>query len=481
MPPSIALALWLVLLLALLRFDPARERATSVALWVPLMWLFFIGSRLPSQWLTGEQGTTIGAFQEGSPIDRVVFTGLIVLAIIILFSRSFNWGGFFGRNAFLLAFLSFALISIFWSDFPFIAFKRWFRDLGTYLMILVVLSDPCPLEAVRTLFRRFCYLLIPLSVVLIKYYPHLSVWFNEWTGTAMYGGATTGKNSLGAVCMICGIFLFWDTLTRWSDRKDKQTKRIILVNFAFIAMTLWLLNLATSSTSRVCLALGCLIVATAHLKTVKRHPAYLKVLVPASFCLYLIAAFGFGLNGEMAAALGRNPSLTDRTPIWNALLAMKTNPVVGTGYESFWLGPRVNVIWQRFGRLNEAHNGYLEVYLNLGLIGLFLLCGFLIVSYRNICRSFKSNSSASLSLALWAVILFYNITEAAFIGYHLMWITLLVGALAVPEIAAERREPILFRYNKAHPTQRVTRLASEAKAQKPRNLPSTSKSYPTLR
>jgi hypothetical protein len=84
-------------------------------------------------------------------------------------------------------------------------------------------------------------------------------------------------------------------------------------------------------------------------------------------------------------------------------------------------------------------------------------------------------------LALWAIILFYNITEAAFIGYHLMWITLLVGSLAVPELAAERREPIFFRNNKAHPTPRFIGLGSEAKTQKPRNLPSTSKPYPPLR
>jgi exopolysaccharide production protein ExoQ len=480
MPPSIALLLWFALLLLLLRFDPAKEAGTNLALWAPLMWVFFVGSRLPSQWLEGQLGTTAGAFEEGNPLDRAVFTGLILLMAGILISRSFNWGGFFARNFFLMAFLAFALVSILWSDFPFVAFKRWFRDLGSYLAVLVVLSDPAPLNAVRTLFRRFCYLLIPLSIVLIKYYPHLSVWFNEWTGTAMYGGATTGKNSLGAACMISGMFFFWDTLTRWPDRKDRRTKRILLLNIAFIAMTLWLLNLATSSTSRVCLALGCLIIAAANLKTVKRHPNFIKVLVPSSFCLYLIAALGFGLNGDMAAAVGRNPSLTDRTPIWKALLAMKTNALIGTGYESFWLGPRVNVIWQQFGRLNEAHNGYLEVYLNLGIIGLFLLCVFLIASYRNICKGFTSSPSASLTLALWAVILFYNITEAAFVGYHLMWITLLFGAIAVPEYA-ERSIPIVLRSHKLDPAKRFAQPVSRVNAQKTRNLASRSKPYPPLR
>ena len=66
---------------------------------------------------------------------------------------------------------------------------------------------------------------------------------------------------------------------------------------------------------------------------------------------------------------------------------MHTNPLVGTGYESFWLGPRLKDVWAQTGAgINEAHNGYLEVYLNQGLIGLVLLGGFLIASYRTICR-----------------------------------------------------------------------------------------------
>jgi transposase len=35
-----------------------------------------------------------------------------------------------------------------------------------------------------------------------------------------------------------------------------------------------------------------------------------------------------------------------------------------SGYESFWLGPRLLWVWEQAGGVNEAHNGYLEVYLN---------------------------------------------------------------------------------------------------------------------
>src|SRR5271165_5402787 len=173
MPAFLALLLWLVLLLGLLVFDPARERGTSVALWVPVIWLFIVGSRLPSQWLGGQVGIAAQALEEGNPLDRTISSALILLAIGILMSRSFRWDQFFARNIALIAFLSFALVSVVWSDSSFVAFKRWFRDLGNYLVILVALSDRRPLEAVRTLLRRLFFLLIPLSVVLIKYYPEI--------------------------------------------------------------------------------------------------------------------------------------------------------------------------------------------------------------------------------------------------------------------------------------------------------------------
>jgi O-antigen ligase len=465
MPPFLALLLWLVLLLGLLWFDPAKDSGTSLALWVPLTWMFIIGSRLPSQWL-GSQGRSMAqAMEEGNPLDRTVFFVLILLAVGILVSRSFNWGGFFTRNLVLIAFLSFALLSVFWSDFPLVTFKRWFRDLGNYFVILVVLSDPRPVEAVRMLLRRLCYLLIPLSIVLIKYYPEIGKQYGAWSGASVYTGVTTSKNMLGVLCLISGIFFFWDTVTRWSDRKERRTKRIILLNVAFIAMTLWLLNLSGSATSSVCLAIGCLVIAAAHSGMVRRHPTFLKVLIPAIFCLYLVLAFGFDLNGEMASRVGRDPTLTDRTLIWEAVLSLHTNPLIGTGYESFWLGPRLERVWRVVNHINEAHNGYLEVYLNLGLIGLFLIVGFLITSYRNICgRLTPFSSIASLNFALWTIMLFYNISEAAFKA-SLIWLTFLLAAMAVPERAAHHLRSFAA-FNNAGATKRLPGSPLETASQR---------------
>lgn len=443
MPPFVALLLWLVLLLALLCWDPARDSKISVALWVPLIWIFIVASRLPSQWLGSGMGQVAAALQEGNPLDATIYTTLIAAAVGILISRSFNWSGFFARNLALTAFLLFAMASVLWSDFPFVTFKRWFRDLGNYLVILVVLSDPRELGAVSALLRRLSYLLITLSFLLIKYYPQIGMQYEYYNGNLSYVGPTTSKNMLGVLCLISGLFFFWDTVMRWSNRTERRTRRIILVNVVFIAMTLWLLNLASSATSTLCLALGWLVIAVAHCKTIKRHPVVLKTMIPLVICLYLVLmCFGIDFNALVTGAVGRDSTFTGRTNIWNAVLSTHTNPVVGTGYDSFWLGQRLEKVWRQAGPVNEAHNGYLEIYLNLGLIGLLLVVGFLIASYQTSCKLLTlSPSAGSLPLALWTILLFYNVTEAAFKG-QLMWVIFLLGVIvAPPGTKSARRSP----------------------------------------
>ena len=394
MNPSLALDIYLVLLVALLYFDPARHPKTSLALWLPSYWIFIAATRPAALWLAGGQGnlastTAAEAMQEGNPIDRNLCLLVIFLCIAVLVARSFKWGYFISHNWVLMAYLLFALASVMWSDFPLVTFKRWFRDFGNYVAILVILSEPDPLESFRTVFRRLGFALIPLCEVLIKYFPAIGMQFDIWQGTPSCIGPTTSKNMLGLLCMVFGLFFFWDTAERWAKRKDKRTRRIILLNLIYFAMTIWVLNLAHSATSGTCLTIGCVLVLLSHTKVVRRRPGFLKVLAPGSFILYVILAFGLNLNGQLAGAVGRNGTLTDRTLIWRLLLKMHTNPLVGTGYQSFWLGSRLMWFWQTSGleHINEAHNGYLETYLETGVVGLLLLVVFGWRRYRpGLCR-----------------------------------------------------------------------------------------------
>src|ERR1700752_3181537 len=79
-PPSAAIILWLVLLLILLRWDPARDRGSPARL-IPLIWLSIAATRLPSQWLFGIEQISSAAYEEGNSLDRTVYLGLMVIAV----------------------------------------------------------------------------------------------------------------------------------------------------------------------------------------------------------------------------------------------------------------------------------------------------------------------------------------------------------------------------------------------------------------
>jgi exopolysaccharide production protein ExoQ len=429
MSPSTAIILWLTLLLTLLWGDPAR-RPGSLARWTPLIWLSIVASRLPSQWLgVGQIGqTTATAYEEGNSLDRTIYLILMLFAGTIVIRRSVSWRNVVARRLPLIALLAYALCSALWSDFPFVAFKRWFRDLGIYLTVLVIWTDPEPVEALRTVLRRLCFAFVPLSIVLNKYYPDIGRQYEFWSGTTHYVGATTSKNMLGLLCLVSGLYFVWDTFERLANRQGPRAKRIILVNTLFIGMTLWLLDLAESATAMACLAFGTAMLVLSRATVFRRWPALLMAPIPAALGLAtLMSSLNIDLAAVIAPLLGRDPTLTDRTLIWNLVRGLQTSPILGAGYESFWMGSRLETIWQSsVGMINHAHNGYLQVYLNLGVIGVVLLTGVLLHMYRQISHQLKALTPiGSFACALWSVLLVYNITESAFLG-GILWTSLLM-------------------------------------------------------
>jgi exopolysaccharide production protein ExoQ len=417
--------------------DPARDPKVSAALWIPLIWIAIVASRLPSQWL-GVQGVQTQAYQDGNPLDRMVYLTLLFLGVCVLMSRSVRWGGLIKENFALSLLILLGLFSVVWSDFPFVSFKRWIRDLGAYMMLVLVLSEARPLEAVEALIRRLCYALIPFSILMIRYYPDFGRSYSGWTGEVSYTGVTNNKNLLGVLCLVSGLFFFWDFLKRWADRHDRTTRRILFVDVVLGAMTLWLLSIARSSTSTLCLAVGVLIIGMARTNFIARYPARLKHIVITTAIAYLVFDSIFDIKGIVTGMVGRDASFTGRVNVWEYLVNRDQNWLLGVGYESFWLGPRLLEMWTVFPfGPNQAHNGYIEMYINLGLVGVFLLLLVLFSSYRKIGKGLdKSEGFAVLSFSLWITLLLYNITEAAF-KVHLIWLVFLLAAITVPKRAQQ--------------------------------------------
>jgi O-antigen ligase len=145
---------------------------------------------------------------------------------------------------------------------------------------------------------------------------------------------------------------------------------------------------------------------------------------------------------EFLPSIGRDATLTGRTNIWQAVLAQHTNPLIGTGFESFWMGQRMEDVWNMTERgIQEAHNGYLELYLNLGYIGLGLLALIIVTGYFSCMTLLRYNPNAGrIRLAFFTAALIYSLTEAGFRMMSPIWFCFLLASARIP--SPKRLKPI---------------------------------------
>jgi O-antigen ligase len=431
MPPLLALFLCLGFIAWLFWRDSKQRRFASRALWIPFLWLFVIGSRPVSYWFGGGNSNLV---LEGNPINTLVFTVLIVSAILVLQRRNFNWAAFVHQNKALCLIYLFFAISAAWSPLGIVSLKRLFKDFGGVLVVLVLLTEHDPVAAIQTVFVRVSYLLFPLSILVDKYFPSIGRNYTP-EGGQMVTGLTTQKNSLGEVLVVFGMMLLWDLLELRKENVDRRWKTEILVRYGLLAMGGWLLLTCDSVTSMICLLLGLLILwgGSRLVRMQNGRQALLGCLVGLTCMIGVNKTFG--ISDAIIHAFGRNTDLTDRTYIWQAILDQKTNPLVGCGFYSFWntqFGQNVNLALGVEG-LGESHNGYLETFVDGGVVGEGLLVVLLLAAgARSLRRLFDGSFFGRMSLAFWMIAILSNISEANFFRLGPIWFAFLLLTTECP-------------------------------------------------
>ena len=467
MSPSLATLVCAMGMVGLFYLDRNSSGRASPALWVPVAWIWIVGSRTVSVWLGLAPADTTDV-QLDSPMDRLVFLVLLVIGVVILARRAGKTITMLEANWPILSYWAFCLLSVAWSDFPEVAFKRWVKACGDLVIILIIATDADVKLALKRVLSRVGFILFPTSVLLIKYFPQLGRGFSPWDGTPWNTGVTTNKNSLGVIVFVVTLGLLWNVLSLLRSKNQPNRNRHLLAQVIALSFGVWLLVLANSATSRACFALGAVMILATSMPVISRHPKAVHVLI---FVMVLSVALTmlFGGGAGIAHAMGRKADLTGRTEIWDALVPMVPNAIYGAGFETFWLGPRLDQVRYIFlgNPLNEAHNGFLEVYLNLGLLGVFLIIWILISGYRRAAAAFRHDPAfGSLLLAYVAAGAVYNVTEAGFRLLCPNWIFLLFAVVAATGVASTSKDVALRSVDSGRtgaPPLRAIRLRSERK------------------
>jgi exopolysaccharide production protein ExoQ len=416
-----------------LYLDREKSPRVSMALWLPGIWIASIGSRPLTIWLGGTPAAN--AQLEGSPLDAAVYAALLALAVIVLTRRNARTRTLLIANRAILIYFLYCLISVAWSYHPDVSLKRWIKAIGDLAMVLVIATDKHPLVAIRRTVSRVGFVLLPTSLLLIKYFPALGRNYNE-DGLLTNTGMTLNKNSLGVTVLVVSLVVVWNLRSLLSHKDELNRGRRLVAQGVLLAFGLALFVMADCKTCIACFILGSfLMIASGRPAMAKRrarvHALWVGLVLLAGLTLLL------GGGHALIESMGRDASMSGRVDIWPAALSAAPNPIVGAGFEGFWLSPNVRIFQQELlnkgffpplvARLNEAHNGYIEVYLNLGLIGVGLVAAILIAGYLNSVRVIQLEPKfGGFVLAFIAVAVVYSITEAGFRTMSPTWVFLLL-------------------------------------------------------
>src|SRR5207302_9241798 len=114
----------------------------------------------------------------------------------------------------------------------------------------------------------------------------------------------------------------------------------------FLLGILYLLRLAHSATSTICLLVAILIVVFVGIRPTIKN--FIGTYALAALVLLIAAELAFGISGRLSESLGRGSNLTGRTELWAHCLQFQANPILGAGFESFWLPERRDRIAARY-------------------------------------------------------------------------------------------------------------------------------------
>ena len=244
-------------------------------------------------------------------------------------------------------------------------------------------------------------------------------------------GLYSQKNVFSSTMTIT-MLLFYILSIVNNDRKERLVARVCL-GFS-VAMIL----LSTSKSALVIFIVLLFAVALARLFRWRGRRSVLLLDLGGLIGLGGLAVFSVTWQA-MAIALGKDPTLSARTYIWSGSLEkIVAQPILGYGRAAFWTeGSRpafeVGALASKGFVPSHAHNGYLDVGLDIGLVGLGVFFIGLIATFGiALRRAYRASEPEDLwPLAFLILLVIYNVTESLLLQritiYWVMYMTVFLS------------------------------------------------------
>ena len=371
---------------------------------------------------TGAQAT--GLMFYGGVGSQLVVYGAIAFLLLRRAGRVIRW---LGAMQWALGLMALVMLSTLWSQFPLFTVRRSvpFAMAGMFGLYLALRF---PLRRQLAILRATMIALAVGTVVMVLAFPRLGLdaspgHHGDWQGVF------TQKNACGRIMVLGTAILLADWKTSW--QRVGSAALFLAVMFMSGSRSAWLVEAA-------------LLVLWATLSALKRVDSRTRVIAALGAAVTLSATVcaGYFFFPVVAQWMGRDATLSGRTLIWKQVwIFILQRPWLGWGYDAFWRGTQGEafrvVAAVRF-MVFHAHNGFLEMWLELGVAGLVLFALSYLRAWRRLSPMLRAGE---IDRVMWmvfvlALILLYDIDENTLLIYNGLFWVLYVTALANVEFLA---------------------------------------------
>jgi exopolysaccharide production protein ExoQ len=364
---------------------------------------------------------------QGSLLGQLILIAFFLVGFVLQLYTPRPSGKIIKSLAPLFFILLWMLLSITWSDFPDISMRRAIRFLMEVIsLVCFAAAYPDQYRILRIIFLSFG-LMVLIDIVLLA--------FPEVSYTSIgYAGMHEDKNQTGMFCFFAlPVFLL--------ALFDRRIFRTLPISLGVAASCLVILVLSLCKTAWTLIPV-CLLVTFALFLLPQLSPtSAVAGLVVGGFgsTIGLLLVVNFGIF-RLIDYIFKDPTLTGRDRLWDyTLYKFSQSPLVGHGYGALWETGRESYIGpQQFGvnfMVNQAHNGYLDILAQLGIVGLILTTLFLLVTLFRLVRLVADARGPIMFIAIYTTIgiIMYNTTESSLLrsssGIWLYFILVVSSAL----------------------------------------------------
>lgn len=249
-------------------------------------------------------------------------------------------------------------------------------------------------------------LLAVMSISMVVLFPQYGIDHfvhpGDWRGVFITKNTMARVVVLGVVALCCSPRRWLGTGVPWF---------VCLVAFSALIVL---------SGSATALVTGVLLFALTRMYRLIRLPVTTRIpiLMASLLVSVLIVTAVIEQREVLLALLGRDATLTGRVPLWNSVLAsIGGRPLLGYGFDSFWngmAGPSAAIVIAVGWVPPYAHNGFLDICLDLGVVGLLAFGTGFVMRFRSAILEYRALGyrSALWPLAFLSFLLLYNLTDS---------------------------------------------------------------------